>query len=125
MLGRKKITYYHKLLGHLDEATGLWEQGTNETGIIIASCQPLNQNEQSQYVVPNAEGESRYSTLKLYSDTALQTSKQAESGEADRIEYMGKQYKIVDVQPFQSGIISHYKMIAVEVADDEADRFAQ
>lgn len=125
MLGRKRITYYHKCLGHLDARTGLWEQGTNETGTIVASCQPLNQNEQSQYVVPAAEGESRYSTLKLYADAPLQTSKQSESGEADRIEYMGRQYKIVDVMPFQSGIISHYKMIAMEVADDEADRFAE
>lgn len=125
MLGRRKITYYRKALGKLDEKTGIWELGTEYSGTIIASCQPLNQDERSEYTSPGPEGEAKYSFVKLYSNEPLLTSKQSKANEADQIEVNGHRYKIIDVIPFQSGIISHYKMIAAEVADSEADKFAE
>ena len=118
MLGRKSIKYYRKA-GHWSD-DGEWISGGEAVGTISASCQPLNQNEQAQYIKPSAGGESIYGALKLYSATPLRTSKQETAQEADEIEYIGRRYKVVDVQPYQSGLINHYKMIALEV-DAHAD----
>lgn len=121
MLGRRKITYYRKTTGKLNPETGIWEPGREEQGTILASFQPLNQDERAEYITPNSEGESQYSFYKLYSNTPLQTSKQSSANEADQVEVNGQRYKIIAVLAFQSGIISHYKMIAAEVAGDAAD----
>ena len=110
MLGRHKVTYHHKADGTWQD--GMWVEGEDTTDTIIASVQPIGSND---LISPEIDGESINSTIKLYSDTPLQTSRQGTSQNADTVEHMGRLYKVISCAAYQSGIIPHYKMIAREV----------
>ena len=110
LLGRHKVTYHHKADGTWQD--GMWVEGEDTTDTIIASVQPIGSND---LISPEIDGESINSTIKLYSDTPLQTSRQGTSQNADTVEHMGRLYKVISCAAYQSGIIPHYKMIAREV----------
>ena len=114
MLGRHKVTYRHKADGTWQD--GMWVDGEDTTDTIIASVQPIGSND---LISPEIDGESINNTIKLYSDTPLQTSRQGTSQNADTVEYMGRLYKVISCAAYQSGIIPHYKMIAREVGTVE------
>ena len=114
LLGRHKVTYHHKADGTWQD--GMWVDGEDTTDTIIASIQPIGSND---LISPEIDGESINSTIKLYSDTPLQTSRQGTSQNADTVEYMGRLYKVISCAAYQSGIIPHYKMIAREVGTVE------
>jgi hypothetical protein len=104
--------------GYIDD-DGMWHDGQAETLEIIASVQPLNADEKSQYVEMLPEGATNYNAVKIYSNTALQVEKQAQGDiagqEADILCWRGKRYKIVNCEEWQSNVISHFRMVAWEV----------
>lgn len=110
LLGRHKVTYHHKADGTWQD--GMWVEGEDTTDTIIASVQPIGSND---LISPELAGESINNTIKLYSDTPLQTSRQGTNQNADTVEHMGRLYKVISCAAYQSGIIPHYKMIAREV----------
>ena len=110
MLGRHKVTYHHKADGTWQD--GVWVEGEDTTDTFIASAQPANNMD---IISPELAGESINNTIKLYSDTPLQTSRQGTNQNADIVEHMGRLYKVISCAAYQSGIIPHYKMIAREV----------
>lgn len=114
LLGRHKVTYRRKADGTWQD--GMWVEGEDTTDTIIASVQPIGSND---LISPGIDGESINNTIKLYSDTPLQTSRQGTSQNADIVEYMGRLYKVISCASYQSGIIPHYKMIAREVGTVE------
>ena len=104
--------------GYYDD-DGMWHNGEAETIEIIASVQPLNADEKSQYVEMRPEGATNYNAVKIYSNTPLQVQKQARGGiagqEADILLWRGKKYKIVNCEEWQSNVISHFRMVGWEV----------
>ena len=127
LLGRHKVTYHHKADGTWQD--GMWVEGEDTTDTFIASVQPAGNKD---FISPELAGESINNTIKLYSDTPLQTSRQGTNQNADIVEYMGRLYKVISSAAYQSGIMPHYKMIAREVGTvetagdtDDEDIFAE
>ena len=110
LLGRHKVTYHHKADGTWQD--GMWVEGEDTTDTFIASVQPANDKD---FISPELAGESINNTIKLYSDIPLQTSRQGTNQNADIVEHLGRLYKVISCEAYQSGIIPHYKMIAREV----------
>ena len=96
---RRRIAYMRRTGGHMDE-DGYWQAGEEKQGEIFASVQPLNIRE----IEAMPEGQAKTSAVKLYTSEPLLTAVQ------------GKRYVVTDCIPYQSGVISHYKIIAREEA---------
>ncbi len=115
---RKKVTIRRKSGGHVNN-DGIYVPGTAEEIVIRASVQPLNKDEKAQYTKANPDGEHTANLIKLYTSYPLRTSKQVRDdnsgNDADIILWLGNQYKVIGVDPYQSGVISHYKAVAQEV----------
>lgn len=115
---RTKQTIERVTGGYYDD-DGMWHDGEAETIEIVASVQPLNADEKSQYVDMLPEGATNYNAVKIYSNTQLQVEKQEQDGnagqEADILCWRGKRYKIVNCEEWQSNVISHFRMVAWEV----------
>jgi hypothetical protein len=115
---RTKQTFERVTGGYYDD-DGMWHDGEAETIEIIASVQPLNQNEKTQYVDMLPEGAVNYNAVKIYSNTQLRVEKQeqgeAVGQEADVLLWRGKRYKIVNCEEWQSNVISHFRMVGWEV----------
>lgn len=121
---RKKQTVRRYSGGHYDD-NGEWQRGSYEEIFIMASVQPLNQNEQAQYVDRRPEGGVAFSAVKIYSSEALRSDKQAlpdgtPSAEADILVWRGRLWQVILCEDWQSEVIDHYKMIAWEVLPEEA-----
>lgn len=117
---RKKQTVRRYSGGHYDD-NGEWQKGSYEEISIMASVQPLDQNEQQ---LP--EGSTAFNAVKIYSNTPLKTDKQAlKDGsflkEGDVLVWRNRLWKIVQCADWQSDVINHFKMIAWEVEPDETD----
>lgn len=99
---------------------GYYTPGTKETIIIYASVQPLNANEYTQLSVAGARNTryvKAYTTTRLYTAHEINWEAAQYDGQfqADIIIWQGSRYKVIQCDPFQSGVISHYKAIAEEV----------
>ena len=118
---RRKITIQRFSGGHVGD-DGIYVPGSPDSIAIIASVQPLNINERTQYTQVDASGASTCSLIKLYTNFNLRPAKQAneasEGNEADIVLWLDRKWKVVFVDAYQSGIISHYKAIAQEVEYD-------
>ena len=111
---RQKIAYVRRTGGQIDE-DGYWQGGDERQGEIFASVQPLNIRE----IEAMPEGQAKTSAVKLYTSEPLLTAVQGKRQEADIILWQGKRYVTTDCIPYQSGVISHYKIIAREEATNE------
>lgn len=109
---RKKVTVRRKTGGGWRD-DGTWNEGTEETLSLFASVQPLSAKEYAQ-VQP--EGDHTVRAVKIYTDTELFPAREPDR-EADRVRWQGAEWQIVQCDPFQSGVISHYRAYALEVMD--------
>ena len=76
---------------------------------IQASVQPLRGEEVQ--LLP--EGRRNSQAVKIYTSTQLNAI--ASGRNPDRLVYMGSEFEILTVEPWQSNVISHYKCIGVKV----------
>lgn len=117
----KQTVLRAKSTGSIDN-DGMAVEPTYEEISILATVQPLKENEKNLYTVANPNGEFYAGMVKVYSDVPLLTVKQADSSVgpawADYIPWQGRYYKVVSCDAYQSGVISHYKSIAQEVDFD-------
>lgn len=116
---RRPVTIERTSLGTIDD-NGRYKKGTTTTLTIQASVQPLGNQE--RYTIVSDEGARNVMYIKVYSNTPLQTRTNTDdaSTDADIVEWQGKQFRVIQTDYFQSGVISHYRAYAVEVrADDE------
>lgn len=114
---RYPVTIERKTGGRWN-ADGLWEDGTAETMTISASVQPLNARE---YTAIALEGNHTVRGVKIYTDVELYTDRE-KVREADVLLWQNARWKVVQCDPFQSGVISHFRAYALEVIDrDEND----
>ena len=92
---------------------GIWADSDNSTFTIIASVQPLTQNEMQS--LPEARRESVGYTL--YTDTNLRTARQAETPaiQADIVTIDSEEYEVYKVEKWQNAVISHYKAIVLRI----------
>jgi len=102
---RKTVTGWRKGAGAYEQ--GVWVEGTLEEFSFTASVQPLNPREME--LLP--EGRRIKQAYKLFTDTQLLTA----GGEvnADLVSINGETCEVFSVAPYQSEVISHYKIIAV------------
>lgn len=113
----------HRYSGGYWDSNGEWNAGSYEEMTIMASVQPLNVQETQQNVDMMPEGGVEYSAVKIYSNTPLYTDKQALPDgtplqEADVLVWGGRIWKVVNREDWQSGVISHYRMVAWEINPD-------
>lgn len=111
---RRPVVVKRQAVGAYDE-NGRWQEGTTSQLTIMASVQPLKVSEMQ--ALP--EGRRSSSAVKVYTDTLMQRAEeQTETTSAqnpDIVTWQGRTYEVVDCLIYQSGIIPHYKALAVEV----------
>lgn len=120
---RRPITILRRGMGAIGD-DGYYIPGTEQEMTIFASIQPLNTNEYTQIT---ADGARNVRYVKVYTNTPLHPAKEAgwgkmeDSGpwEADIILWHGSRFQVIKCDPYQSGVISHYKAIAQEVMPDD------
>ena len=107
--------------GSIDEY-GMVVDPSYEEITILATIQPLRENEKASYTTANPNGEFTAGMVKVYSDAPLLPAKQADSPagpcEPDIIPWQGTYYKVITCDAYQAGVISHYKSVAQEVDFD-------
>lgn len=118
---RKKVTIRRKFGGGVGD-DGVYVPGAAEKIVIRASVQPLNKNDREHYEQALPEGARTANLLKIYTNYPVRTARQAtaasEANEADVLDYLEQYWKIIMVDSYQSGVISHYKAIVQEVDED-------
>ena len=118
MFFNKQVTVVRSLAGAYNE-DGVWQDGQTQELTILANVQPLNQREMEQYTSVLPGGNRTNLLVKIYTSEQLLLDSQMTGQIADVILWMGKRYKIAMQEQWQSGIISHYRYIGVEVVQDE------
>lgn len=96
--------------GHYDDA-GDWVPGTETNLTLMMSIQPLRVDEMD--ALPEGRRNSR--AVKIYSGDELLLAEQTTGQNADLVTWQGKQWEVMGCDPYQMGVISHYKSLAVEV----------
>jgi hypothetical protein len=107
---RKPISVKRTEPGHYGD-DGNWVDGAETTLTIYMSVQPLRVDEMD--ALPEGRRNSR--AVKIYSDDELLPAEQTTGQNADFITWQGKQWEVIGCDPYQMGVISHYKSLAVEV----------
>lgn len=113
---RRPVTVIRRLPGAYD-ANGRWQEGTTSQLTILASVQPTKAEDISSMMQELPEGRKSGGVVKIYSAEPLQ---RAEDGtepiqNADQIAWQGRTYEVVLCMPCQSGLLPHYKSLALEV----------
>ncbi len=116
-MGFRKPVEIERRSGGAWNDDGEWTGGKAEVLTISASVQPLNQKEYTQ-IAP--EGDHTVRAVKVYTAVELYTDREPDR-EADVIHWQGARWKVVQCDPFQMGVINHYKVYALEVIDRERD----
>lgn len=111
---RRPVVVKRQAAGFYD-ANGRWQEGTTSQLTMMASVQPLKVSEMQ--ALP--EGRRSSSAVKVYTDTLLLRAEEetaaAPAQNPDIITWQSRTYEVVDCLIYQSGIIPHYKALAVEV----------
>lgn len=92
---------------------GRFTPGSTTPINFTASIQPATGDELD--ALP--EGLRENGMYRLYTDFALRTVNESTKKPADVIDYNSKKYKIVQVEPWQNNVISHYKAFMSEIDD--------
>ena len=112
------VTLTRFALGHYDN-DGYFVPGKETTTTIRANVQPLNQREMEQYTHVLPGGNRSAMLVKIYTKKELTPDVQTTNQRADIITWNSRAFKIVMVEEWLSGIISHYRYIGQElIADD-------
>lgn len=110
---RKSVTMTRRTGGAHGE-DGRWTPGTPEEISILASVQPLNARDYSEI---QADGVRTRRAVKIYTDTELFPARPGIQREADILNWRGARWEIVQCDPYQMGVISHFKAYALEAVD--------
>ena len=89
---------------------GVWLSGTRSEGTIYASVQPAMQGQDMQAL---PEGRRWSDFAKIYTDTRLNVVEDGEGVQPDFVVHEGWGYELVSLFAHRSGVINHYKYIAV------------
>lgn len=89
------------------------ENDITSTINITASAQPLTGKEME--TLP--ENRRNTSAYKIFTRTELKTTDDATGLKPDRMTLFNKLCEIIQVQPWQNGLINHYECIASEIDD--------
>ena len=118
MFFNKNVTVVRSSVGQYDE-DGNWQEGQTQKLTILANVQPLNARELEQYTSILPGGNRTVLLVKIYTSEQLKLDAQMTGQVADVVLWMGKKYKVAMQEQWQSGIISHYRYVGVEVVQDE------
>lgn len=88
---------------------GKWVAGSATTFTIWASVQPVSGMDLQ--LVPEGRRDSQ--AVKIYTSTLLQIGEGGTN--ADILTAFGDQFEIIEVQPWQSNVINHYKCIGLRL----------
>lgn len=121
---RKPLTVLRYSGGYYD-TDGYWQEGKAEEITIAASVQPLAAGEASHYTNVQPQGAFTSLMVALYSDEPFVPEKQGSTTdamqEADIVLWQGRQMKVVHCEPWQNDVINHYRSIAQEIEELEAE----
>lgn len=112
------ITVTRHLVGRYNN-DGEFVPGKSSTYTIKANVQPLNQREMEQYTHVLQGGNRTANLVKIYTSAVLITDLQTANQSADIITWNNRDFKIVMVEEWLSGIISHYRYIGQEVITND------
>ena len=90
---------------------GRWIEGTHTEISVVASVQPLADRD----VISLPAGKRAEDSVKIYCESPIYAVDEKLQREADRLQWMGNTYECVAVEPWQNGIISHYKAMFSKV----------
>src|SRR5690625_4699780 len=108
MLFRTPQQAYLKQPGHYDQ--GEWVEGSLTPDTIQASIQPASQSDYDR-MQATLGGRRVESMIRVYSDQSL-TPAGENLTNGDEIDWMGDRYLVIANSPWQSDVISHYRMLA-------------
>ena len=91
---------------------GVWTAGARGIFTTLASCQPIVVG-QDLKAVP--EGRHISDFIKIYTSSPLLIAKDGQNIQSDIIVHEGEGFEVVSAFSNQSGVINHYKYIAVKV----------
>ena len=104
----QSLTVKRYSAGSRNATTGLWEEGSTMDIGIKATVQPAKGND----MLSLPEGKRESETYRVYTSTLLQTVKESDKVNADRIElFTGKIFEVVGVDIWQNKVIPHYKAL--------------
>lgn len=110
---RKPIVVKRFQPGHNEQ--GHWIEGDTTQFAIVASVQPLKASELE--VMPEGR-RTNARAIKIYTNDKLMATNQKENQLADQIYWQDNFYEVVSVDEYQMGVISHYKIYALEVLEN-------
>lgn len=105
---RTAFTVKRKAAGTL--VKGKLVEGSTSTITIQASVQPMRGKDVD--LLP--EGRRTSQAVWIYTDTQLQLSNSTAFTNPDILVAFGSDFEVLSVEPWQSGVISHYKCMAVK-----------
>jgi hypothetical protein len=91
---------------------GVWVPGTRSVVNLPISCQPA-QLGKDLAALPQGRHLSDY--CKIYSAVDLNSSPDGQGTQPDIVVHEGYGYEVASVDPHRSGVINHYKFLAVRV----------
>jgi hypothetical protein len=106
-LGRRRIFGFRMGAGSF--VNGVWVEGTLTPIAFDASVQALRPKEMQ--MLP--EGRIVSQGYRLYTDYELKTVDTGVAKNPDRVTLFGLEFEVFSVEPWQSGIIPHYKAVVV------------
>lgn len=116
MTFRKKVTIRPAKQGG-QFVDGVWQDGVAEQPFeILASVQPASSGDYDR-MMQRADGARIERMVRIYTDADLKQSgnDEAASSDGDVLLFDGCEFLIRDKSEWQSGIISHYRYLAVKI----------
>ena len=117
---RKLQTIRRKSGGYINDE-GYYVPGNYEEMKILASVQPLNKNDREQQTLVEPQGGRTANRLKAYTATELFAAKQHTDKEGDVLLWHNRLWRCISCEPFQSGVISHYRATFQEIDADTGE----
>lgn len=91
---------------------GEWVAGTRTVSTVMASVQPVSKMQDMQAL---PEGRHMSDFCMIFSDARLVVTADGENTQPDIVVHEGYGYEIIDIAPYRSDVINHYKYLAAKV----------